>query len=149
MVRPSNIDCFNRIVATCLVKLYEAFPVPIKIDAFAVSCECMNCYENTDEDWYEIYRDVSTASIQFLADEGFIRYRDKERYTGFIDVQLSMKGLAVLGSTPTSVDSKKTIVEMLRNSIKEGTETAISNVTGDLLSAAFLLGIKAVRALIP
>lgn len=146
---PDNIDVFNRIVATCMLQLYEAFPVPQNIDPLSVAMEAIR--ENRpDGEMFDILARQAGAAIEFLAAEGFIRFRSEHRTLGehtFPEAQLTINGLAVLGAVPDTVDSsrdRRTLAEHLRDGMQAGAQETLSTSFSSMLSAALGMGLRAV-----
>ncbi|HRG16398.1 MAG TPA: hypothetical protein PLB00_10385 [Pseudomonadota bacterium] len=141
MSTPRNIENFNRIVAQCLLQLYEAFPVPKDLEPSDIAMKALPDLDD-QETLFKAITEVSPSAIEWLAAEGFVRYRADHQCLGESTIpqaQLTMKGLAILGTTPDSVmgsDKTKTLAEMLREGVSEGVKSSASAATGTILKAA-------------
>lgn len=107
MAAPENIETFNRICVSLFDKLYSAFPVPVEIDVNDIVMSAV-----PQDASYEVAWDVLSVGgevISFLAEEGFLTHKgamlDGSQY---LQVRLTMKGLAVLGYVPTSIEKART-----------------------------------------
>lgn len=146
---PDNIDVFNRIVATCMLQLYEAFPVPQDINPSSVAMQAIQEHR-PDGEMFDILSRQAAAAIKFLAAEGFIRFRSEYRTLDahtFPKAQLTLKGLAVLGAVPDTVDvsrDRRTLAEQLRDGMQIGAEETLSTSVSSMLSAALGMGLRAV-----
>jgi len=143
---PRNIDVFNRIVATCMLRLYETFPVPLDLQPSNIVMQAITEEVADEEEWFSILTEQASAAIEFLAKEGFLRYRADFRSMDsdtFPQAQLTMKGLAILGEVPVAVDESKdrrTLAEQLREGIHSGAEQALKNTVSTMFSAALGIG---------
>lgn len=146
---PRNIDVFNRMVATCLLRLYEAFPVPQDINAINLAGDIAGdalAEELSKGEAFDILMQQSGAAIQFLAQEGFLRYRDDCKVNGgceFPQAQLTMKGLAILGKVPDSLADaadRRSLADRLRDGLLAGAEEALRSAVSSVLSAALCWG---------
>lgn len=146
---PGNIDVFNRIVARSLLQLYGSFPVPQDLDPRSVAMAAIT-EDVPEEDLFSILTQQAGAAIEFLASEGFLRYRSEYRTIGdytFPQAQLTMKGLAILGAVPEAVDAstdRRTLAEQLRIAVEHGAQESLSQSVSSMLSAALGMGFRAV-----
>lgn len=98
MADDRNIQDFNRGVALVLVKLYSTFPAPIDLRA-----------RDLDEAADETAREVYHSTINFLRDEGLLRFQtvtgDVNCEAVFVGAVLTAKGLSILQSpAPRIID---------------------------------------------
>lgn len=149
---PQNIDVFNRIVATCILQLYEKFPVPVDIDPGDVAMKAIQD-DIPEGELFKILTDQSPAAIDFLAAEGFLRFREDFRTLSsrnFPQAQLTMKGLSILGAVPNAVDAgldRRTLAEQLRESVNSGAKDALKNTVGTMFSAALGIGFRTILSI--
>lgn len=139
---PSNIDSFNRVVAVGLLKLYESFPVHIDLNAEDVAWQASS-EAGLEGGALWSFPDQVQGALEFLAQEGFIRYRPDlrtiEEHHLFHDAQLTMKGLAILGAVPSTVDEgrdRRPLVERLQEGLKEGAVDVLAKAIGAVFGAA-------------
>ncbi len=117
-----NIKDFNRCVALVLEKLYQSFPRPAILAAEEFD-------ETADKETIRTY----TATVEFLQHEGFIRYKSATTDRVFIDVVLTAKGLTLLNAVPTALAEKKSFIEMMKETFKEGSKVALKTIIEALL----------------
>jgi hypothetical protein len=133
----SNIEVFNRVVATVFKELYSSFPKPV----FLKAAELRVAAEITDDAWWEVTRGANLnpvgCALIWLHDEGFIRYSDEAGCSVFANVVLTAKGFAALNKSPESLASKPTIGERLKELSKTATSETVSNLVKIALSQAF------------
>jgi hypothetical protein len=79
------------------------------------------------------------ATMQWLKDEGFIRYETGD-YGNFRKVILTLRGLTVLGYTPTSIgftDRKEPIIAKIKKVLSKGADTAATETVKAIIVKAF------------
>lgn len=142
MTAPENIENFNRICLVLFDKLYSAFPVPVEIDVDAIAMIAVPqdaTYKNT---WDVL--SVGGEVINFLAEEGFLTHKgamlDGSQY---FQVRLTMKGLAVLGYVPASLERQETLISKIRSVMGGGLKEAGGETVRQLVSQAFSLTLAA------
>lgn len=142
MAKPDNIDHFNRVVLHTLDHLYAAFPVPVelKVPEIAELASPGSVPVNLPFEALE----PTFEAIRFLAKEGFLTYA--EYYldgSAFLHVQLTMKGLTVLGQAPDSLEQSESLIKRIRGVLTSGAKGIGSEATKLLVSQAFAAAIKA------
>lgn len=142
MAAPENIENFNRICIALFDKLYSAFPVPVEIDVNAIAMSAVPqdaIYENT---WDVL--SVGGEVINFLAEEGFLTHKgvmlDGSEY---LRVRLTMKGLAILGYVPASLEKQEPLISKIRSVVGGGLKEAGGETVRQLVSQAFSLALAA------
>lgn len=143
MPDPENIENFNHICVALFDKLYAAFPVPVEIDVNAIAMSAVPqdaSYENT---WDVL--SVGGEVINFLAEEGFLTHKGAAMPDGsrYLQVRLTMKGLAVLGYVPTSLDTQESLISKIRSVVRGGLKEAGGETVRQLVSQAFSLALAA------
>lgn len=139
---PRNIELFNEIVAITLVKLYEAFPNPIKLNTSDIGCEVAHKFESDEAEAFELMMSTVDNSVQFLVREGFLQYDRGTRTlegTEFHNAVLTMKGFTLLGSAPAGVDlsaDRRPLVERLKGEIAQGVRGAVPELLKSLFRGA-------------
>jgi hypothetical protein len=123
----NNIDFFNRMTLAVLEDLYS-FPTPKDIDVKALAISVIPEEAGHEQIWDMLQ--ASEDTIRFLGHEGFLAYHGEYLDGGtFIQSRLTLKGLAVLGSTPESLGGTKSpLIDQIRSALKGGAKTASSEV---------------------
>lgn len=117
-----NIKDFNRFAAMLLDRLYKEFPNPSIIVVDEMD-------EGADRETIKTY----ASTLSFLAQEGFIRYRAVSMDNVYMDVVLTAKGLTLLNVIPDGLKEKKPFIQLIKETIKEGSKTALNAVIEALL----------------
>jgi hypothetical protein len=147
-VEQRNIEIFNQVVTFTLLRLYESFPDPIDIDPgkIAGKLEGVTSFEEA----FNIAASTAAEAIEFLAEEGYLRYRSdfqtRDRLT-FPRARLSLRGLALLGAVPTAVCEEKdrrSFAARLKTAVDKGTSEALASAIGQLLGAALNMGAQTI-----
>lgn len=145
MTTPENIETFNRICVALFDKLYSAFPVPVEIEVNSIVMSVL-----PDEVSYESTWDVLSVGgdvINFLAEENFLTHKGSFLDgSQFIQVRLTMKGLAVLGYVPTSLEKQEPLISKIRGVVSGGVKQAGAETVRQLVSQAFSLALAAAPA---
>ena len=119
-----NMEEFNRLAATVLSILHDAFPHLLVLNA-------NDLYENPNE----LSLSYIDGTMQFLQSEGFIVFTDSagdgQIYLG---VQLTMKGLGVLNKVPEALGSKETILQKMKVAVKSGSKVLFTEAVKSLIS---------------
>lgn len=97
-----NIDDFNRGCVLIMARLYKSFPKPVIIDVAEI---------DGGEDLFADDRQarlaervgVYVATVQFLADEGYLITRQHDGCSAFSGARLTSKGLAALSRVPEAL----------------------------------------------
>lgn len=142
MSSKSNIDHFNRVVLVALDKLYDAFPVPTELKVAEIS-EAATPGSVPAE---PTFNDLKSAfeTIKFLAKEDFIHFSDHcLDGTTFLQVQLTLKGLTVLGYAPDSLEKKVTLISKVKLALKSGAKASANEAAKQVISSLFTAAITA------
>ncbi len=136
---PKNIDVFNHIVLHVLVKLYDSFPNPIDLDSDQIGLDA----RPDENDKSELWKSMTMAghTLDWLEQEGFITVESKPvtRHLYFSDARLTLKGLTLLGYTPTSavdINSKGMLIGKAKEVFSKAAEQSATDVVGKLFGAA-------------
>ncbi len=143
MTAPTNIEHFNRVVLVTLDRLHDAFPVPTELKTAEVAVAATPGILSPEPSFNELK--PTFEAIKFLAAEGFLLYSNYWLDgTAFLQVQLTMKGLTVLGQIPNSLDKKSTLASQIKTALKTGalsaTTDAAKQLVGQLFTAAIAAG---------
>jgi hypothetical protein len=136
---PKNIRAFNWLTLRIFNDLYEAFPEPQDIQGlrFVIS----TLFDVGTKSKEAEYLTHFTATMRWLKDEGFLRYESDDS-GNFRRVVLTLRGLTVLGYTPTSLsltDRKEPIITKIKRVLSKGTEAAASDTVKAIITKAFEL----------
>lgn len=133
---PPNIDRFNKTTLLVFDTLYQAFPVPIELDAGRIAMDTLPPDATFDESFDSIA--PAFHAIQFLAKEGFIEYSNLTLDgRTFIQVRLTTKSLAILGQTPSALEPQVTISDRFRAIVKGGIKEAGSETAKKAIELLF------------
>jgi len=140
MSAPENIETFNRICITLFDKLYSKFLAPIDLNMNDVSM----CAVQQDAEQEVIWNVLSMGGhvIRFLSEEGFLTYKWAAlEGSGFGQVRLTMKGLAVLGYVP--MEKKEPLISTIRHMAGSGLKEAGSESVRQIVTQIFSLALAA------
>lgn len=131
-----NIQAFNWLTLKIFNDLYEAFPEPRDIKGlhFVIATLFDVGTKSKEAD----YLTHSSATMRWLKDEGFIKY-ESDNSGDFHQVQLTLRGLTVLGYTPTSLsfrDRKEPLITKIKRVLSKGTESAASDTVKAIIVKA-------------
>ena len=122
---PDNVVAFNALTGRVLLKLFEAFPTPIDLEAnsfFPQDALSLIDTAASDERWV-FFEDT----VRWLRDEGYLKFRLEPGLQTFNPTfrmaQLTQHGMGTLTkplSSLLSKESKKTIGEQLMAAAKGG-----------------------------
>ena len=135
MATPDNIARFNRSVLGVLAFLHEQFPKPAKIHLIEMTSRIYPEGEEPDSDYWKTLGEIG-YTIDWLEEEGFLRYEKKDGKGDFLKVRLTQKGLTALGLVPKSLNGKKPIIERAKAALESGSEKAAAEIVKALLVAA-------------
>lgn len=131
-----NITFFNRLTLALFERLYSAFPTPVDIDVNAVAMTVSPENAELDETWNSLQ--AAEDAIEFLAQEGFLAHKGKYLEGGtFLQARLTLKGLAILGSTPDALEGKQPLIDRIRKVLAGGAKEAGAEAAKLLTQQAF------------
>lgn len=138
-----NIEHFNRVVLVTLDRLHDAFPIPIELKTAEVADAATPGTLPPDPSFDDL--EPTFEAVKFLAMEGFLQYSNYwHDGSGFLQVQLTMKGLTALGRVPNSLDKKPALASQIKTALKTGalgaTTDAAKQLVGQLFTAAIAAG---------
>ena len=113
-----NFEAFNRIALHTLVRLFEAFPGHLDLDAHRIGIEAKpeDPNETNEEIWGNMMLGYDT--LTWLREEGFITVGQTTMDSQFHRVRLTLKGLTLLGYQPPTLEEGETY----RNFAEKGAE---------------------------
>lgn len=134
MTTQKNIEIFDRVCVAIFDKLYSAFPIPVEIDISGIAMSVIPEDASDKQAWDVLL--VGGEVINFLAEEGFLTHKGVFPDEGqFIQVRLTMKGLAVLGYVPPSLE--KPLILKIRGVVGAGLKEAGGETIRQLVSQVF------------
>ena len=136
---PKNIRAFNWLTLKIFNDLYENFPEPSDIEGLRFVMSTL--FDVGTKSKEAEYLTHFTATMRWLKDEGFIRY-ESDASGNFRKVLLTLRGLTVLGYTPTSLsltDRKEPIIAKIKRVLAKGAEGAASDTAKAIIVKAFAL----------
>ena len=142
MTAPTNIEHFNRVVLVTLDRLHDAFPVPIELKTAEVADAATPGALPLEPSFNEL--EPTFEAVKFLAAEGFLKYSNHWLDgTAFLQVQLTMNGLTVLGQIPNSLDKKPVLASQIKTALKTGALSATTDAAKQLVGKLFAAAIAA------
>ena len=143
---PANLDQFNRFCLAVFGKLYLSFPVPIELDVGQLMMSVVPGEAGREATWDAL--SSGGHAIEFLAAEGFLVHQggllDGSQ---FMQVRLTMKGLAVLGSVPGSLEKRESLISKILSVTGKGLKEAASEQVSELSSQAFAFALASAPTL--
>lgn len=138
-----NITFFNRLTLALFEKLYSSFPTPTDLDVKSIAMSVSPEDSEYEETWNGLQ--AAEDAIDFLAQEGFLTHKGTYLEGGtFLQARLTLKGLAILGSTPDSIEGKQPLIDRIRKVLsggaKEAGAEAVRQLTQQALAAAVAVG---------
>lgn len=142
-----NMTFFNHLTLAVFEKLYFAFPRPIDIDVLAVAMTVIPNDTPHDETFNSLQ--ASEDAVDFLTREGFLTYKDRHLAGGtFFQARLTLKGLAILGSTPDALEGKQPLIDRIKHVLARGTKEAGVEAAKQLIQQVFAAAVAAAPAVI-
>lgn len=136
MTIPSNIDLFNRVALAAFQRLYLSFPVPIDLAVNDLVMSAMPLGAAFDDAFTAL--SMGREALEFLAGEGFLTHKGCHVEGSYcLQVRLTMKGLAILGSIPASLTHKETLMSKIGAIAGKGLRNAASDQVQELTSQIF------------
>lgn len=147
MPSDNNIAFFNQFALSLFEKLYASFPMPVDIDADNLAMGDVDPDAASAQTWTAL--DVAYEAVEFLAQEGFLTHKGARLTSGhFVQVRLTLKGLAILGYTPDSLDQKATLISRIRSALSGGAKEAGAETMRQLVQQAFTAALASGPALL-
>lgn len=148
---PPNIDLFNRFSLAVFQKLYVSFPVSIELNVDDLMMSALPSDSSFGETFDALQ--VGGETLEFLSSEGFLTHKGALLDgSQFLQVRLTMKGLAILGSTPASLDKKESLMSKILAVTGKGLKDAASEQVQDLASQVYTFALASaptIAAILP
>lgn len=142
-----NIAFFNRLTLALFAQLYDAFPIPIDIDIKAVAIEVIPADADHTTTWNSLQ--AAEDAVDFLAQEGFLTHKGTYLEGGTVlQVRLTLRGLAILGSTPDSLEGKTPLIERIKKALAGSAKEVGTEVVKHLTQQAFAATLSAGPAIL-
>jgi hypothetical protein len=114
----SNIDVFDKCVASVLNELYENFPVPVHLIFNNLASELWDDDSDDEESYFKKY-EIYAHTVSWLERSDFIWSINIDEHEAF-DAVLSPKGLELL-KMPSSLEGpSESLGEQLRAALDKG-----------------------------
>lgn len=138
-----NLDLFNRQTAEIFAVLWDNFPVPQVITYEKFNAALPDGYfdqvNSPEIKALRELRSVVDGTFRFLDENGYIKCeQDKDTVlcpsSGFNDVRLTEKALAVLNKKPEALGGNETMGDKIISAVKDGTPGVIAGAVTNLLT---------------
>ncbi len=137
----NNIDFFNRFALAVLEDLHSAFPTPKDLNITSLAASVIPDDATHEDTWNMLQSGEDT--VRFLAEEGFLTYGSEYLEGGtFTTARLTLKGLAILGSTPDALSGSKPLIDEIKGALASGGKTASSELVKGIVQKALSIAIS-------
>ena len=131
-----NIAFFNRLTLELFDQLYRSFPTPTDLDVKALAMAIIP--EEAEKEETRNSLQAAEDAVDFLAEEGFLTHKGGYLEGGTcLQVRLTLKGLAILGSTPGSLEGRQPLIDRMRKALAGGAKEAGSETVRQLVQQTF------------
>lgn len=134
----SNIKQFDEFTGLILGNLYEQFPVPCSLMVTKLIPDGNRINESDGITVPNTKGEFLLACIGWLAESGYLRFRNRVHNIGYFDAVLTAKGLEVLKAIPESLSTGPTLGDQLVDATKSGAKSLLGDIAGQALS----IGVK-------
>jgi len=145
MEQLDNMKFFNLMALAVFDRLYSAFPVPVEIDVGKMAVELLLAQSEFEPSFEALM--AAGQTIDFLAQEGFLTHQGSlisgETY---MQVRLTLKGLAILGS-PDVLEAKKPLIASVKSAVGAVAKEGAAEVARQVVQKVFALSIGAAPVL--
>lgn len=130
----TNIQKFDEITGQVLGALYEDFPVPrhLLIKQFIEDGHISD--EHMGMDIANEKGEFFIACIEWLAEAGYLTFKDRSHGNGVVNAVLTAKGLEALKALPASLSVGPSLGDQLVDATKNGTKSVLGSLAGEVLS---------------
>ncbi|MDO9080545.1 MAG: hypothetical protein Q7U44_07060 [Desulfuromonadales bacterium] len=133
----TNIQGFNILCLGILNHLYDNFPKKVELKPASI-CEIVLPNDLNFEEAFNASA-LASETIDFLDAEGLIACGQKV-YGGFLNVRLTMKGLAVLNAIPSSLQektAKNSSIERIKELFSKAIDSSASKASEEIIGTIF------------
>ena len=142
-----NIAFFNRVTLALFDELYSAFPTPLDLKTLSIAMSVISEAPECDE--IRNCLQAADDAIDFLAQEGFLTHQGKYLEGGtFLQVRLTLKGLAILGTVPDVLEEQQSLIDRIRKVLAGGAKEAASETVKSLTQYAFAAAVASNSAML-
>lgn len=134
----SNIKRFDELTGQIFGVLYESFPVLRPLLLKDLIPDGYSFDEFFGQDIPNEHGEFLFACVDWLAESGYLRFKEKVHAIGYAECVLTSKGLEVLKAIPDSLSTESSLGEQLVDASKAGAKSLI----GDLAGQALSIGVK-------
>lgn len=134
MKNVTNIELFNGITGRLFALLYEKFPFYSDIDFDSLSSELV---EKSDYNGAWDVSELAEATVNWLAEAGYIWLKEPQAFEDPYTAVLSPKGFEVLKATPEVIDTTKTLGENIIELSKDKLGSAMNKAVELAISQGF------------
>lgn len=133
-----NVERFNRLAGSIFAKLYESFPVPIRLSASDFHKEIFDSDQSDKEQRSDQNLNADAffrATVNWLTEAGYLTNKGGP-LTGdkFNECVLTAKALEVLKTKPKNIVGAESLGKQLADAVKEGAVSKIKELTSETLS---------------
>ncbi len=136
----SNQEYFDPITADIFARLYMQFPEPVALYTDGIFYNKSLIGQDVLDEDPERIRQLYAHALQWLADEGYLRFgqaHEEDGNTSFHDVVLSLKGLKALRKIPDTLsEPKKTLGDKIREATTAAATEAAKAKVKELVGQA-------------
>ena len=136
-----NIEKFDRIVAQVLGELYQKFPIQTHVSIYELfECSPGKLVEGKwveSEDLKEQDQEFYFYTIRWLIDTGYLIGTIQNHHNS--QITLSLKGLELLKSVPSSISGSESVGELLISALKSGAKDSAAILVNKALSSSNLV----------
>lgn len=141
----TNFEVFNRIALHVLIRLFEAFPERLDLDAHRIGIDAKP--EDPNETNEEIWESMTLGyyTISWLQEEGFITVQSTTMDSQFHGVRLTLAGLTLLGYQAPSLEEGEaygSFAEKGAEVLQEGGRAAAVEFVKDLFLRGATAGVQ-------
>ena len=139
MTEPANIAAFNRAAVFVLDRCYSTFPVPADFPLTETAVELVDLTRQDAAVEMFAKMELLPYTLRFLCDEGFLRIMAETLDGSFHGVQLTLRGLTLLGlPDPLDETQRVTLGERVKKAAADGSAKALS----ETVKAFLMAGVK-------
>lgn len=133
----SNIEIFNRCVASALNVLYEKFPVPTDLVFNDLTIELWDDHIDDEVSYFEKH-EIYSQTVNWLEKAGFIWLSNIETHVAY-SVVLSPKGLELL-KVPSSLEKPcESLGDQIREALDKGAKDAAAGLVSKALTTSITM----------
>ncbi|EOV2332324.1 hypothetical protein MRR18_31650 [Pseudomonas aeruginosa] len=135
----SNIEQFNFVTGQVLATLYEHFPKPIELNAEVIDVsipewkQCERSGEMAATSVHPAEEVFFYHTVHWLAEAGYLAYKNTFFNYQFYGARLTPKGLEVLKAVPESLNQGQSFGESLMKASKDGSKELLKGVVSEAL----------------